>query len=72
MSASQMRFGAVAAERPLQEVRRDRQVVAAVGRTWSEPATGERADAVTTHQPRDAATTRRPAFGAECRILGLP
>ena len=31
----------------------------------AEPATGERANTVTTHQPRDAATTRRPAFGTE-------
>jgi len=49
----------------LQQVRSDGQMVAAVSRAWLEPATGERANTVTTHQPHDAATTCRPAFRAQ-------
>ena len=60
-------------ERLLQQVRRDRQAVAAVGRAWPEPATGERADTVTTHQPRDAATACfLPSARSAACILGLP
>ena len=73
MSASQTRFGAAATNVLLQQVRGDRQIVAAVGRAWPEPTTGERANTMTTHQPRDAAATRRPAFGAERGMHpGLP
>src|SRR4051794_4363928 len=52
----------------LQQVGCDRQRVAAVSGAWPELATGERANTVTTHQPRDAATTRRPAFRTERRM----
>lgn len=52
----------------LQQVRRDGQIVAAVGHARPEPATGERANTVTMHQPRNAATTRRPAFRAKRRM----
>jgi len=44
----------------VQQVRRDRQMVAAVGRARSETATGECADAVTPHQLRDMYRTRFP------------
>jgi hypothetical protein len=49
----------------LQQVRRDRKMVAAVGRTRLEPATRQRADAVAPHQSRDAATACCPAFRAK-------
>lgn len=38
-------------------VRRDRQIVVAVGRAGPQPAPGQRADAVSAHPPLDAATT---------------
>lgn len=65
MSASQMRFGADATNSCFKRFRCDRQIVAAVGRARPEPATGERADTVASHQTRDAATACRPALRTE-------
>ena len=62
MSASQTRFGAGATNVLLQQVRRNRQVMAAVGRARPEPTTGERPDAVATHQACDTTPAGRPAL----------
>lgn len=50
----------------LQQVRRDRQMMAAVGGARPEPAASESADAVLPHQSLDPATACRPAFRAKC------
>lgn len=60
-----MRFGADATNSCFKRFRCDRQIVAAVGRARPEPATGERADTVASHQTRDAATACRPALRTE-------